>query len=76
MSPEDFTMSLERINRKGDLYLSYTISISKYVFDKNIRTSLSGGFSYNSEYLLTNIQDLKRLSSIAKFRADMDFRVD
>lgn len=76
MSPDDFTLSLERINRKGDIFLSYSISASKFMENEFVRTTLSGGFIYDQEYLLTGIEDLKRFASVTKIQADIDFRFD
>lgn len=76
MSPDEFDMSIERINRKGDFIITYSLSKSNYFVNRHVKDiTLSGGFQFNQEYLISLIQDLKRFSSVATLQTDIDFRL-
>jgi hypothetical protein len=74
MSPEDFNITLEIYNKKGDLVLNYSISNIKYNTETKIRRTLTGGFSIDPEFFLKLLADLKRFISVAKLETNIDFR--
>jgi hypothetical protein len=74
MSPEDFIITLEIYNKKGDLILNYSISNMKYNTETKNRRTLNGGFSIDPEFYLKLLVDLKRFISVAKLETNIDFR--
>ncbi|MGG1639630.1 WapI family immunity protein [Paenibacillus sp. NRS-1760] len=76
MSPDEFTISVERINRRGDFVVTYSLSTSRYTSNGQINSNLAGEFHFNQEFIISTIQDLKRFSSVTKLQADADFRLN
>ncbi|MGO4696810.1 hypothetical protein AB4Z50_21250 [Paenibacillus sp. 2TAB26] len=74
MSPNEFTMSFERINHKGDFLVTYSLSTSRYDSSGHINSTLAGEFHFNQEFIDLTIQNLKRFSSVTKLQTDTDFR--
>jgi hypothetical protein len=71
MSPDDFDITFESCNQKGDVITHY--SLSKYKNEIRIKTTLTGGFQFDSEFLLKLIDDLKQFASVAEIGTDITF---
>ncbi|MFX3631561.1 MAG: hypothetical protein ACE3L7_20100 [Candidatus Pristimantibacillus sp.] len=75
MSPDEFKISVERINRRGDYLVTYSLLTSRCTSNGQINSILAGEFHLNQEFMFSTIQDLKRFSSVMKLQADADFRL-
>ena len=71
MSSDDFDITFESRNQKGDVITFY--SLSKYNNEIPIKTTLTGGFQFDSEFLLKLIDDLKQFTSVAEIGTDITF---
>lgn len=76
MSPEEFNITLESINRRDDLILRYNIGQARYVHGSNHLLSLSGVFEYDSEYFNTLLEDFLKLLSIEQLGKNNQDGVD
>lgn len=73
MSSQDFIITFETYNQKGDLLVNYSISNNKYNTDIYLSNTLTGGFKMDSEFLLKLLRDFKKLASVANFEGDVTF---
>ncbi|NDI35784.1 hypothetical protein EPK97_13675 [Chengkuizengella sediminis] len=73
MTPEDFNITFENYNNKGDLVIYYSIANNKYNSNLKLINTLSGGFKLDSEFLFKILSAIKQLASVAELEMDIDF---
>ncbi|MDF9853227.1 hypothetical protein M2105_001069 [Paenibacillus sp. PastF-1] len=72
MSPEEFTISVNRANKKGDITILYTLSKRQYSLGLPDIT-LSGGFEFDKEYHMVLVKNFERLISVGSMGTNLDF---
>ncbi|MDP4147160.1 MAG: hypothetical protein Q8936_22240 [Bacillota bacterium] len=74
MSPEDFNITFENYNKKGNIVAYYSISNIKYNAEINLRNILTGGFQVDSEFFSKVLSDFKQFTSVTELEEDITFK--
>ncbi|KUP20729.1 hypothetical protein [Paenibacillus sp. DMB5] len=72
MSPEEFTISVKRTNKKGDFMILYSLTQHQYSLGLPDIT-LSGGYLFDKEYHMELVENFRRLISVGRLGRDMNF---
>ncbi|WP_221796060.1 hypothetical protein [Paenibacillus typhae] len=72
MSPEEFKISVNRANKKGDITILYTLSKRQYSLGLPDIT-LSGGYVFDKEYHMVLVKNFERLISVGSMGTNLDF---
>lgn len=73
LTNEDFNISFESCNKKGNIVCLYSISKSKFYSEVRILNNLNGGFQVDSEYFLKVLSDFKNFTSVSELKSNIDF---
>ena len=73
MTYEDFNITFESYNKKGNIVAFYSLSNSKFNSEISIMNILNGGFQIGSEYLSNLLSDFKKFTSVSELNSDIDF---
>ncbi|NBI30744.1 WapI family immunity protein [Chengkuizengella marina] len=74
MTPEDFSITFENYNNKGDFAIHYSLTNNrKYFSEIKMSNTLTGGFKIDSEFLFKILSDFKHLASVAELEMNIDF---
>lgn len=73
MSPQDFNITFEDYNKKGDILVNYALSNTKDNTEIRVSNTLTGGFKIDSEFFLKVLNDFIQFTSVAELEVDIDF---